>query len=374
MAFLCISGFVFCASAYGQTVTVQIQASASINAKAKQKGNPTQLVIYQLANNQVFNSAKFFSLLDSPRKVLRNNLITSKTLIIVPSSRKTIKVKLASDTRYLGFLIGYENYQKVVWKRVVGVNRIIDDKVRLSLTQKGLRLLATPVLFKPSNNHFYIEGSLGFAGQYSSPDTTFTYVAGNNVKLVTTSSKAGMQFGLGGGYQIKPQARWLQILGVNSLSVGGNFYSISGLDSKGNGINRYDIKPKHTYDYTNKISSKRFMLTGKVNFFPNLFFHPYLGAGLGMALNTDYFSRNNLGVSKTTSLEPKTYSNFAYQWSLGVDVPVTKNLLASVGYQFVNVGQARVREFSEGTRKPLVDPINFSVEFSQVTLGVKYLF
>jgi len=76
---------------------------------------------------------------------------------------------------------------------------------------------------------------------------------------------------------------------------------------------------------------------------------PYIGAGLGMAINylSDFHSITSAGVS-TSIMNGNTSRNLAYQFIIGAESEVTKNISLGVAYRFLNAGRFESNNYIYG--------------------------
>ncbi|XOJ85106.1 outer membrane beta-barrel protein [Methylophilaceae bacterium Uisw_099_01] len=132
-----------------------------------------------------------------------------------------------------------------------------------------------------------------------------------------------------------------------------------------------------------KIQTEAVFINGFYDFQPftirNTAITPYLGGGVGISKNKMGTTEIYLnGVKSTTTIDGNTINQFAYKFSAGTLVSLTKQLSLDVNYQYVNLGA-----FKSGTEvisngvfdNNLQRPINGGdIKTQELIVGLQYKF
>jgi type VI secretion system protein VasD len=105
------------------TVTVKITTTGDVNKNLDGEPSPTVIVLYQLVDIDLFNSADFFNLYQNPKTVLNNELIDQRQIIVTPNQPKTVTLQINNGTQYLGVLAAFNDITNSQWRQTVKVER-----------------------------------------------------------------------------------------------------------------------------------------------------------------------------------------------------------------------------------------------------------
>lgn len=104
-------------------VTVKITTTGDVNKNLDGEPSPTVIVLYQLVDVDLFNSADFFNLYQNPKTVLNNELIDQRQIIVTPNQPKTVTLQINNGTQYLGVLAAFNDITSSQWRQTVKVER-----------------------------------------------------------------------------------------------------------------------------------------------------------------------------------------------------------------------------------------------------------
>lgn len=104
-------------------VTVKITTTGDVNKNLDGEPSPTVIVLYQLVDIDLFNSADFFNLYQNPKTVLNNELIDQRQIIVTPNQPKTVTLQINNGTQYLGVLAAFNDITNSQWRQTVKVER-----------------------------------------------------------------------------------------------------------------------------------------------------------------------------------------------------------------------------------------------------------
>lgn len=104
-------------------VTVKITTTGDVNKNLDGEPSPTVIVLYQLVDIDLFNSADFFNLYQNPKTVLNNELIDQRQIIVTPNQPKTVTLQINNGTQYLGVLAAFNDITNSQWRQTIKVER-----------------------------------------------------------------------------------------------------------------------------------------------------------------------------------------------------------------------------------------------------------
>jgi len=127
------------------------------------------------------------------------------------------------------------------------------------------------------------------------------------------------------------------------------------------------------YDLEGKVNMNALMLNVLARY-PNGIFHPYIGAGAGYA-NVDVDDHVvSISGSPVFILGGGNQNVFVYQVMAGFDVDVTKNIIVSVGYKYIEPQKISYDSNIDGAAPPGIYHEDLKLKLHTIILGVAYLF
>jgi len=107
-------------------------------------------------------------------------------------------------------------------------------------------------------------------------------------------------------------------------------------------IDQYSLPEFENYDYQMRYRAELFALNGKIDLCEYNHILPYLAAGAGIIYNRLNNYRETALPNVTARISPgysgNTNTNLALTLGLGVDIKLTKNIWATVGYEYLSQG------------------------------------
>jgi opacity protein-like surface antigen len=128
------------------------------------------------------------------------------------------------------------------------------------------------------------------------------------------------------------------------LQAGFDYTQAASFSADGTLIQGTDSHSQETYRYHYSVLTRQLLAEGKLllnSFNP---FHPYVLAGLGVAINkaSDYYISAPVGTTFTRLYQNNTATSFTYTLGAGIDVDVTNNVRFGVGYRFSDLGTVQL--------------------------------
>jgi hypothetical protein len=128
------------------------------------------------------------------------------------------------------------------------------------------------------------------------------------------------------------------------LQAGFDYTQAASLSADGTLIQGADSHSQNTYSYHYSVLTRQLLAEGKLllNSFNPI--HPYILAGLGVAINkaSDYYISAPVGTTFTRLYQNNTATSFTYSLGAGVDVDITNNVRFGVGYRFSDLGTVQL--------------------------------
>ena len=104
-------------------VVLEIESSADINPNADGRPSPVVLRIYRLKSAVAFTSSDFFSLFEKDKKVLGDDFLGKKEIVMEPDDHQTIFFEPDEEVTTLGVFVAYRNYEESQWWATTGLMR-----------------------------------------------------------------------------------------------------------------------------------------------------------------------------------------------------------------------------------------------------------
>ena len=99
-----------------------INVSKNVNPDTSDRPSPVVMKIFELSSRTIFDTQDFFSLYDTPEKLLGPDLIKKDELELQPNSVQKYKMSLNKNTRYVGVVVAYRNIDQARWRSVIEVD------------------------------------------------------------------------------------------------------------------------------------------------------------------------------------------------------------------------------------------------------------
>lgn len=146
-----------------------------------------------------------------------------------------------------------------------------------------------------------------------------------------------MLWGVFLGTEIPVQQQWILQLGVG-------VYLPNVFRGEGVLIQGVDEQSSDKFPYSYKVKNHQFLSEGKLLGNVKEKYHPYVSAGLGVAVNRayDYSAYVPPFLTFTPQFTNQSTTSFAYSIGAGMDVDIKKNWRLGAGYRFTGVGEANL--------------------------------
>ena len=104
------------------TFNISINADAKVNPDKDDRSSPVVLRIYELTDNKPFNTLDFFDIYDNDKEKLEASFITKQEMELNPNESRKIDFVLNEKTKFIGFLVAYQDIDSAKWREVVEVD------------------------------------------------------------------------------------------------------------------------------------------------------------------------------------------------------------------------------------------------------------
>lgn len=102
-------------------VVVEFEAAGAINPNTAGRPSPLVLRIYYLKSYSAFENADFIALFERDEETLGKALVHKREILLSPSEKRTVYLETSDETRTIGILAAFRNYDKGRWKVAAGV-------------------------------------------------------------------------------------------------------------------------------------------------------------------------------------------------------------------------------------------------------------
>jgi len=103
------------------TFNIAINADAKVNPDKDGRPSPVVLRIYELNSDAIFNKSEFFDLYDNDKEILEKTFVNKQEMELNPNESRKVGFELNSKTKFVGFLVAYQDIDSAKWREVVAV-------------------------------------------------------------------------------------------------------------------------------------------------------------------------------------------------------------------------------------------------------------
>ncbi|MGH1373709.1 MAG: type VI secretion system lipoprotein TssJ [Cellvibrionaceae bacterium] len=140
---------------FDTSATINLSAEADVNPDMDGRASPVVIRVFKLTDARQFRREDFLNLYENAEQRLGNDLLDVVILKeLVPGESRQEFIELTPDTRYLGFMAEYMQYQKAAPIIVVPIKDHNRNKVEV--IAQALRLIdpAQPQTFRGTSNRY----------------------------------------------------------------------------------------------------------------------------------------------------------------------------------------------------------------------------
>ena len=101
---------------------LKINVSKNVNPDTSDRPSPVVMKIFELSSRTIFDTQDFFSLYETPEKLLGPDLLKKDELELQPNSVQEYKMSLNRNTRHVGVVVAYRNIDQARWRAVIEVD------------------------------------------------------------------------------------------------------------------------------------------------------------------------------------------------------------------------------------------------------------
>lgn len=124
--------------------TLTVEAAPDINPSSHDRASPVFLRLYELTKEEAFAGADFIDLYERADSALGSSLVAQRQLPrIAPNEVRDYELVLDSDTRYVGLLAEFYQYENAAYKVVVPVTskNVFRDRLRVRISGNQLSVV-----------------------------------------------------------------------------------------------------------------------------------------------------------------------------------------------------------------------------------------
>ncbi len=120
-----------------------LTASADLNPDLTNRPSPMVIKLVELKSHTAFENADYFALSANTKSVLGPDYVAEEMMPVRPGEIKKFKLRLHSESRFIGVLAEYRALDNAVWRYVIQPKKEDFSDIRLALTKDAIRPLNT---------------------------------------------------------------------------------------------------------------------------------------------------------------------------------------------------------------------------------------
>lgn len=141
---------------------IKIAAAADVNPDDQGRAAPILVRVYELKSVDTFNNADYFTLHNSDKKMLGDDMLVRDEFIMRPGDNQVIRRKSNPNTRAIGVLAGYRDLPNSEWRAVQKVSAapeavwyraVVPNQAAGSPAGQGRRRHRAAVMPRRDNHH-----------------------------------------------------------------------------------------------------------------------------------------------------------------------------------------------------------------------------
>ncbi|WP_248730573.1 type VI secretion system lipoprotein TssJ [Pseudomonas sp. MWU13-2517] len=119
---------------------VVLTATEQVNPDLHDRPSPVVVHLVELRHAVAFENADFFSLYNHAEQVLPKDWVSSEEVELRPGDRLALKLRVGSESRFVGVLAAYRDLPQVQWRLLVPVAPRQLTRADLVLDKAGIRV------------------------------------------------------------------------------------------------------------------------------------------------------------------------------------------------------------------------------------------
>jgi type VI secretion system protein VasD len=121
-------------------VVLEFEAGGDINPDSEGRASPLVLRIYQMKSYSAFEDADFFSLYEKDDQVIGSDLVDKQEILLKPNEKRTVFFEATDDTRIVGLLGIFRDYEKGQWKATTAVQKNKTNVINIFVSGANLMI------------------------------------------------------------------------------------------------------------------------------------------------------------------------------------------------------------------------------------------
>nr|WP_321241334.1 type VI secretion system lipoprotein TssJ [uncultured Tolumonas sp.] len=165
-----------------------LTASADLNPDLTNRPSPMVIKLVELKSHTAFENADYFALSANTKNVLGPDYVAEEVMPVRPGEIKKFKLRLHSESRFIGVLAEYRALDNAVWRYVIQPKKEDFSDIRLALTQEAIRPLSTAKYSDKKESDVTINATKAQQATSTLPNTNTATVTGINSATPVQSS------------------------------------------------------------------------------------------------------------------------------------------------------------------------------------------
>jgi type VI secretion system protein VasD len=122
-------------------VDLTLTSDADLNPDLTSRPSPMVVKLVELKSHTTFENADYFALAGNTKGTLGPDFVAEETMPVRPGEIKKLKLRLHTQSRFIGVIAEYRAIDKAVWRYVIKPTPEALSDIRISLTRDAIRSL-----------------------------------------------------------------------------------------------------------------------------------------------------------------------------------------------------------------------------------------
>ena len=109
---------------FAHTVDVGFDTAQKLNSDSDWSSLPVEVKVYQLKDDQIFNSATFNDLWKQGRQTLGSSFVGVKNYTLLPGRHDSFTFESGPNTKYIGFVAIFLRHEHGTWRSAQAVPHV----------------------------------------------------------------------------------------------------------------------------------------------------------------------------------------------------------------------------------------------------------
>jgi type VI secretion system VasD/TssJ family lipoprotein len=122
---------------------LQLTADDDANPDLTLRPSPTLVWVMQLADDEDFNHADFFSLVERPFPRMVHGLLSRRSLMLRPGEVRELKLVLRSGAQHIALVAEFRDLTGSVWRRSIPLGDRVPELLSVRIMRQAIMVTST---------------------------------------------------------------------------------------------------------------------------------------------------------------------------------------------------------------------------------------